>query len=241
MLPDEVLLEIFAISVDEDYFEEYMMRAWQPLVHVCHRWRSVVFGSPRRLNLRLDCTGKTRVRDTLDVWPALPLVICAAVSETNVDDIVAVLEHADRVKDIDLKFLKRLPFKLEKVLAAMQGPFPELTDLQLWWSGAKPVPVLSNSFLGGSAPHLQSLALYNFPFPGLPKLLLSATRLVDLQLCIPCSRYLLPWEFATSLSALTSLESLHLSFLPLYFGSRPYQAPLHLPRHTQPFQFSHHP
>ena len=55
------------------------------------------FGSPRRLNLRLDCTRKTRVRDTLDVWPALPLVIRAAVTETNVDDIVAVLEHTDRV------------------------------------------------------------------------------------------------------------------------------------------------
>jgi hypothetical protein len=51
------------------------MEAWQSLVHVCRRWRSLVLGSPRRLNLRLLCTPKTHARDTLDVWPALRLIV----------------------------------------------------------------------------------------------------------------------------------------------------------------------
>ena len=50
MLPDDVLLEIFDFFVEEEGrgpkvdFEE-----WHTLVHVCRRWRSVVFKSPHRL------------------------------------------------------------------------------------------------------------------------------------------------------------------------------------------------
>ncbi len=36
-----------------------------PMRHVCQKWRSVVFGSPRRLNLRLLCTKRTPVREML--------------------------------------------------------------------------------------------------------------------------------------------------------------------------------
>jgi hypothetical protein len=61
--------------------------------------------------------------------------------------------------------------------------------------------------LGGTAPRLRS------PFPGLPKLLLTATHLVYLSLYnTPRSGYIPPDVMATSLSALTSLESLHLQF-----------------------------
>jgi hypothetical protein len=35
----------------------------------------LVFGSPRRLNLRLGCTPKTHTKNGLDIWPALPLVV----------------------------------------------------------------------------------------------------------------------------------------------------------------------
>jgi hypothetical protein len=67
---------------------------------------------------------------------------------------------------------------MEKVLAAMQQPFPVLTSLELCGDKA---PVVSASFLGGSAPSLESLCLRHVPFPELPKLLLTATRLVNLQ------------------------------------------------------------
>ena len=89
MLPDDVLLEIFYYKPwEEPVHEEEAMMAWQSLVHVCRRWRSVVFGSPRRLKLRLVCTANTRARDKVDVWPALPLVIEDRVyNRASVDNI----------------------------------------------------------------------------------------------------------------------------------------------------------
>jgi hypothetical protein len=93
----------------------------------------------------------------------------------------------------------------------MQVPFPELAALYLahWHQGA----ALPDSFLGGSAPRLRYLNLCGFSFPGLPKLLLSATHLVDLWLeNIPQSGYISPEAMVTCLSMLTSLEKLHLGF-----------------------------
>ena len=52
VLPDVALLEIFAFVVDDND----SIDAWHPLVHVCQKWRNIVFGSPRRLNLQLHCT-----------------------------------------------------------------------------------------------------------------------------------------------------------------------------------------
>jgi hypothetical protein len=106
ILLDDVLLAIFDLYVDKQSSEKAKMDSWQSLVHVCRQWRSLVFGSPRRLNLRLYCATKTRtpLRDTLDVWPALPLVIQGDANEKEeVDNIVAVLERSDRVYQISLK------------------------------------------------------------------------------------------------------------------------------------------
>jgi hypothetical protein len=44
-------------------------------VHVCRKWRNVVLESPLRLNLRIRCYPTTSVREKLDVWPALPIVL----------------------------------------------------------------------------------------------------------------------------------------------------------------------
>ena len=96
----------------------------------------------------------------------------------------------------------------------MQEPFPELTDLRLAIYGDHGrVPILPDSFLGGTAPRLRKLLLWGIPSPGLPKLLLSATHLVNLDLGdIPRSGYIPPEIMATSLSALTNLEFLCLQF-----------------------------
>jgi hypothetical protein len=212
VLPDDVLLSIFDFCADEYEMMKEDIEAWQTLVHVCRQWRGVVFGSPRRLNLRLVCEPNTPARDTLDVWPALPLVIqCfAGIGIENVDNIVAVLEHGYRVCRINLRGISSSDF--ENISAAMQVPFPELTDLQLW-SDEKTVPVLPDSFLGGSAPRLRIISFYGIPFPGLPNLLLSATHLTDLRLfVIPHSGYFSPETMATALSMLTSLQFLWLEF-----------------------------
>jgi hypothetical protein len=161
ILSDDVLLEIFYFYVDED-------EAWQSLVHVCGRWRRAAFASPNRLNLRLVCTPKTPVRDTLDLWPALPLLIRSQLEE-GWDEIIAALERRDRVREI---YLENSSSYLQKILAATQGPFPELTHLRLASYGEVVPP---DSFLGGSAPRLRILSLDAVTFPGLPKLHLSAS------------------------------------------------------------------
>ena len=130
----------------------------------------------------------------------------------NVDNIVAVLERRNRVCQIRIEDISSLD--LEKVLAAMQQPFPELTHLQLErQSFGEPMAVLPDSFLGGSAPRLRELRFHDIPFPGLPNLLLSATHLTDLRLeDISYSGYISPGVMATSLSTLTSLRVLRLGF-----------------------------
>ena len=91
------------------------------------------------------------MRDTLDVWPPLPLVIHTSLSE-GVGDIIAVLEHRDRVDKI--YFSRANSSALETVLAAMLEPFPELTDLRDL-SRDETLPVIPDSFLGRSAPRLR--------------------------------------------------------------------------------------
>jgi hypothetical protein len=216
MLPDVVLLEIF------DFYQIcYMETAptqltgrWQTLVHVCRKWRIVVFGSPRRLDLRLPCLESTPVRETLDIWPRLPIVVVGTLKEeSGVDNLVAVLEHNDRICELSLWNV--LSSQLEKVLAAMQQPFPALTYLQLLnrQPEDETAAVVPASFLGGSVPRLQTLFLDRVPFPGLPKLLLSATHLVDLKLWgIPHSGYISPEAMVTCLSVLTRLERLDIRF-----------------------------
>ena len=216
MLHDDVLLAIFDFCVE--------LETWQTLVHVCRRWRSVVFGSPRRLNLRLICSAKTPARDTLDIWPVLPLLIHAnyRLPIERVDNIVAVLERSSRVHQIALLGVSGSHLE---VLAAMQGPFPELTHLTLRSSGT--VPALPDLFLGGSVPRLQILHFRGIPFPGLPNLLLSVPHLFDLSLYdIPHSGYFSPEAMAAALSTLTSLRTLRLEFQspqsrPDWAGRRP--------------------
>ena len=206
-LPDVALLTIF-----DFYMDKVPIEAWHTLVHVCQKWRIVVFGSPRRLDLRLHCTARTPVREVLDIWPLLPIVVGAdGLRKWGVDNIFAALEYNNRVCELSLIDSGVSSSQWEKVFSVMQQPFPALKRLLL-----QPVdettPVDPDSFLGGSAPSLQMLSLHDIPFPGLPKLLLSATHLVHLDLYIPHSGYISPEVMVTCLSALTRLEKLEIGF-----------------------------
>ena len=215
-LPDLALLDIFDLYVDEELHTE----AWFKLVHVCRKWRNIVFGSPRRLNLRLFFYARTPVKEKLDVWPPLPIIVCdSGSSMCGVDNIIAALEHKNRICQLDLQDLPNS--QSETVLSRMQEPFPALTRLLLRLQhGHEPLPVIPASFLGGSAPHLKSLWFNLVLFPGLPNLLLSATHLVDLGLLdIPYSGYISPEEMVACLSVLTKLETLAIGFES--FESRP--------------------
>ena len=217
MLPDDVLLSIFDFCASEH--ETRLKLVWETLVHVCRRWRSLVFGSPRSLDLQLICTERTPARNMLDVWPPLPLYILSIRPYANLDNIIALFEHKNRVCRIEIYGLSNL--EMEKVLAVMQEPFPELTRLALDAIEIT-TAVLPDSFLGGSALRLRELHLFGIPLPRLPKLLLSATHLICLNLShIPHSGYFSPEAMAIALSTLTSLKDLHLKFIsPLSLPDR---------------------
>jgi hypothetical protein len=215
MLPDVAFLEIFDYYLNADLavtFRRFSEKKWHTLVHVCRKWRNVVFGSPLRLNLRLHCKASTPVRETLNVWPPFPIVVWdKSRQQWGVDNIIAALEHNDRICELDLCVDISSP-QWENALAVMQQPFPALTYLSFdtMYSAPGPPTVIPASFLGGSAPQLQFLHLDFIPFPGLPKLLLSATHLVWIDLWnIPHSGYISP---ETMVTCMTRLESLHIVF-----------------------------
>ena len=209
MLPDDVLLDIFDLFLDlpPNLFVD-RSKMWQMLVHVCRRWRGVVFQSPRRLDLQILCTARRPVREMLDIWPALPLTIWVGDGPPawGMENVIAALEHRDRISRISIDHTSSLI--LETLLPVMQEPFPALKFLDL--DARVSIP---NSFLGGSAPDLRHLYLEAVPFPTLPTLLLSATSLVTLSLRnLPHSGYISPESMAACLLPLTKLERLVLKF-----------------------------
>ena len=210
-LPDNVLIDIFDFyNRKAFYLFSYRptLWRWHRLVHVCQRWRSLVFGSPLRLDLCLRCTWETPVREMLDVWPPLPIEIYLDDSH-DADNIIATLKHRDRVREISI--LNPTSPQLEGLASILQEPFPALTSLRL--NADENAPALPDTFLGGSAPRLQTLVLLDIPFPGLPKLLLSATDISYLFLGeIPRTGYISPEAMVTGLSALTSLTHLTIHF-----------------------------
>jgi hypothetical protein len=73
MLPHDVLLEIFVFYRDGDCYR--LVWQWHILLHVCQRWRQVVFASPLHLDLRVFCTDGTPVRKNLGIWPPFPIML----------------------------------------------------------------------------------------------------------------------------------------------------------------------
>ncbi|KAH9959387.1 hypothetical protein BGW80DRAFT_1449123 [Lactifluus volemus] len=205
-LPDNVLLDIF------DFYEKYPPRWWIALVHVCGRWRYIVFASPIRLNLELKCDANTPVKKTLEVWPrTFPIVIDESRSRLPLSgaNIIAALKHHDRVSEIHLDMTSSVLKRLNKV---MKKPYPVLTHLELT-SNPRSAPVLRETFLGGSAPRLEYLYLEGIPFLALPKFLPSCHDLVEVVLTkIPNTGYISPEAVATALSALTKLKEVCIGF-----------------------------
>jgi hypothetical protein len=215
ILPEDVLLEIFDLYVDPTR-KHGGLEAWCTLVHVCRKWRTVVLESPLRLNLRLCCHLTTPVREKLDIWPALPIVLAQYDKDWqpkwDMVNVAAAFEQNNRICQIALWGVPTS--QMEEILAAMHKSFPVLTHLDLE-SEDETLETLVDPdlFLGGSAPCLRFLQLVYIPFPGLPKLLFSATHLVDLRLFgISQLGYISPEAMVSCFFALTRLEMLILEF-----------------------------
>jgi F-box-like len=99
MLPDDVLVEIFFYVNIKVWL---ILDRWHTLVHVCRRWRYVMFASPRRLNLRLEYGGHRPILEVLDAWPNLPVLLICGRSDQRWDNTVAALEseHSNRIYEI---------------------------------------------------------------------------------------------------------------------------------------------
>jgi hypothetical protein len=162
ILPDDILLCIFYVYVNGPYKRE----EWRTLVHVCRRWRTLVFGSPHHLNLQLFCSIRTPVLAMLDIWPALPIVVYQHYfRKQKLGNLIAAIKHNDRVCQIDLGTFFDI-WQLERIVSVMQEPFPVLTFLSLTSGlldgtidGAN--LIIPNSFLGGSAPRLEHLHFHS--------------------------------------------------------------------------------
>jgi hypothetical protein len=243
ILPDDVLLLIFhfdrvvyldGLGVDDRMWG--ISWRWHRLAHVCQRWRSVVFASPKFLDLALVC-GPSTPLELVGIWPPLPIIIREGLHAPmpNDYDFDAAIAHRSRVCEIDLNPTRQ---HWKRLLSLMQEPFPALIHLRL--HSAIPSDdglalysalVLPDEFLGGSAPCLQSLKLDRVAFPAFPKFLLSATALERLTLWnISDSGYFSPEAIVTGLAVLANLKSLTIGFK---YRSRPDQESRHLPPPTR--------
>ena len=225
VLPDDVLLQIFDFCGVGDHPPEFPVHPvleWHRLVHVCRRWRQIIFSSPLRLDLSLLCKQGTPVRENLGLWPAFPIIVHYAdyphyfpnISSQDEDNIIAALEHPDRVRRLKFPMTRSLSGKLRTIPRAhWQEPFPILT--QLWLSSEDGCArVLHRAFLGGPAPRLREIHLEGVFFPTLPTLLSSASDLVVLHLHrLPHTWYVSAEAMVASLAALTKLHDLSIDFI----------------------------
>jgi hypothetical protein len=234
VLPEDVLLEIF------DYYKLASSGpswGWHRLIHVCRQWRSLVFASRHRLDLRLLCTYGTPVRKTLDCWPPLPIVVRygedkpplspnAAEDEEN---IVAALHHRERVCQVDLVVGSSQFARLSPLL---QKPFPSLESLALRpreknlalvlptaflgrggsGSGRTTTPRLRNLYLDAVAPAASSSS--SLPTADATTFLLPCSKdLVCLRLQrVPGDAYIPPDALLATLAATIRLEILCVQF-----------------------------
>ena len=250
MLPDDILLEIFdcvrlatcqcaarpALKLDCDvcyYLQDYWgplstwsRWEWHRLTHVCRRWRSLVLASPYRLDLRLICAFKRRVRfmkKALASSPTIPIAVWYPKRNYLITERPLILEdennafialqHPNRIREINL-FLTNSLFL--KTRAQLLASFPVLEHLLLESSPPLPSPpTISVGFLGGSAPRLRHIRLTGVAFPTLPLLLLSTRDLVTLRLeSVSKTGYFSPEMLSIGLSMTTRLEYLLIQFSP---------------------------
>ena len=216
VLPNDILIDIFDFFRKSHFHEGSLSWEWHILVHVCQRWRQIVFASPCRLDLRIRCVNGTPVRKNLDIWPAFPIVIDYGydfdkrITPSDEDNIIAALEHPGRVCYVRLK-PRVTSSLLGKMATVMEKSFPALTHIHIHSDGN--APVLSGKFLGGFAPCLQNIEFWGISFPALPNLLLSSSGLVSLELHdIPETGYISPEAMVAILTTLTSLKHLHIDF-----------------------------
>jgi len=189
-------------------------RWWYNLVHVCQRWRRLVFASPSYLRICHVCTHGIQVGHMLAHSPILPLVVDYAdetrgwTEEDGEGLSFALLpEHRDRVRRIRL--LVRDSYLWNFVAALFDGTFPALEYLFVKLrerSHESPSFKLPHKF---RAPRLRHLVLTQFGFPLATPILVTSLHLVTLSLNL--DKFCLPNDLLERLSFLPRLEVLNIA------------------------------
>ena len=202
------------------------MKEWQRLVHVCQRWRRIIYGSPSFFDLHLYCSAETPFKNNLSHWPEFPLTLHYVMQNDlqgdGYDDILHAL-HCDRVHSIELVVTDVFHSRLE-VGEVLKHPFPVLTHLDITGPDEdfEDVIVRDPELV---APRLQHLRLDAFIYLPLLDFLPSAHYLVSLQLeNIPEGGYIAPGDLVRGLAVLSSLRTLCITF-PLWLTLTPWERP----------------
>ena len=207
-LSEKILLEIFRYYLDASPY------LWPRLVHICRKWRRIVFASQRTLHLRLFCTYGMPFLKTPDYWPTLPIVVKFGGSPAldpptpeDEDNILVALKQSGRVSSISLTVTSSLREKLSSI----ERPFSELEELIIL-SRESVQLTLPSTFRWG--PHLRTLHFTRIALPALPQLLYSSRNLIDLQLHeVIDTWHIPPATLVNALSVMAQLQSLSLHFL----------------------------
>ncbi len=251
ILDDDSLLNIFHLyrpfflgedehgldHLEGGWYQWHQARWWYKLVHVCQRWRNLIFGSASYLGLTLVCTNGTLVANMLAHSPPLPLTVDYSdedgITAEDEDAIMLALEQRDRVRHLRLFF----PFwKLRNFVMAIDGEFPILQYLIVISQMEGSSALMLRETL--QAPHLKHLMLTGFTHPIGPRLHPTAVGLVTLDLLIhQPSAYFQPNILLQWISFMPQLEKLVISFVfpghnrdaEMQFTRTPITTPITLP------------
>jgi hypothetical protein len=224
ILNDDVIFNIFYLYrlhvMQEAYEDENGLllldwerqRWWYKLAQVSRRWRYLILASRSALDLHLLCTYGVPIADMLAHSPPLPLTIFyngkRTMTAEDEQGVLLALSHHDRVHRIALKMPAP---SLEKVIPAMDGPFPTLECMYIASLTEEETSLtLPVTF---QAPHLRRLRLWYTALQVRSPLLTSNGSLVELWLAgIPRSAYFPPSYLLTRLSLMPELEALAIGF-----------------------------
>jgi hypothetical protein len=223
ILNDDALLHIFhlyQLHIGEEYenadvglvIDWERQRWWYKLAQVSRQWRYLILGSRTLLDLHLVCTYGVPVADMLAHSPPLPLTIyydknCEMTAEDE-QGVLLALSNRDRVHHIGLEMPAS---NLERLIPAMDGPFPILERLDIESHTEDETRLtLPVTF---QAPNLRRLSLFSTVLPLASPLLTSTGGLVRLRLVqIPRSAYFPPGYLLTRLSLMPQLEKVWIAF-----------------------------
>ena len=208
-----MLLEIFDCCRRADEYGWNHRRQWYMLLHVCRKWRYLMFESASFLKLCLLCRPETPVAEMLMHFPPLPLIVeCngGIGRGPSLKNMLLPFQHPDRVYSINIGGWE-FGYAFREQEGALDKAFPVLETLTLSSEFGLDSPLLPRNFM---TPHLLSLILRGLSFSVASPFLANAANLISLRLqYIPDYSESLPKDLVEVLSSLPRLEVLSITFI----------------------------